>query len=289
MQRSIENPSSITSVATHSNNDAIAILFLNRDIGDLLTGIEHSALQRAHLFKQRLHQEPIIITNRFRPQLSYYVNKHVLSKQYNEAINVVSLYDIVLEYSQATVNQLIKDISLEPAGPDFLGYHAEIVPGYKDIKYRDSQRNLFAYKVFSKFTGKLTHINYFHKGYKIASDNFRVSGHLASHRIYEPKTLEKIAEIYYSFEDTRPVFFRIFKNTINYPLEISSLEPGFYLINNSLRNHNPTCFFESDIVHSLDVTKIRPGLYRLLPLIFNCFCQLIHTINRKTSKIYHGN
>lgn len=271
MQRSIEKPKFITNAATHSSNDSIAIFFLNRDIGDLLTGIEHSALQRAHLFKRKLHKEPIIITNRFRPQLSYYVNKHVLSKKYTEAINVASLYDIVLDYSEDIINESTKPPSLDPAEPDFPGCQTEIVPGFKDVKYRDCQGNLFAYKVFSKVTGKLTHINYFHKSYKIAADYFRISGHLASHRIYEPKSREIIAEIYYSTEHIRPIFFRIFKNTINYPLEIYSLDPGFYLIDKSLSRYKPTDLLESDIAQRFDADKIATGLYRLLPLIYSSF------------------
>ncbi len=45
------------------------ILFLNLDLGETLTGIEHSALARAALFIDELGVSPLVVTFQYRPEL----------------------------------------------------------------------------------------------------------------------------------------------------------------------------------------------------------------------------
>ena len=51
------------------NNNSLLCVFLNLNIGDTLTGIEVSAVQRSKLFIEYLNINPILLTVRYNPFL----------------------------------------------------------------------------------------------------------------------------------------------------------------------------------------------------------------------------
>lgn len=241
------------------------ILFLNQDFGDHLTGIEHAAIQRALLFKTDLHIDPIIISLQYRPFLQDNVCRHLQAKGCDSAVRVLGLYDFIQNFDLlCDTAKDTADYLPQALDPNFPDYIAEIVPGYKDVRYRDATGRLFAYKVYSKVHGSLTHINYFSNGIKIAADIFHYSGLKCSHRVYEPGATKLAFEIYYN-PIGKPVFFRIFEHTCDQLPLINRLQTGFYSV--SLQSNSSPGVTSEQATLTDDVIDYPIGLNALTPFI----------------------
>ncbi|WP_252106261.1 MULTISPECIES: glycosyltransferase [unclassified Halomonas] len=209
--------------------DDTDILFLNLDMGTMLTGIEHSALARASLFIDELGVHPLIVTFQYRPELQRNVTALLSSERYHSATRIKGLYDCLQGFDDpALPSSALKDTLPPVIDPSFTGYTAAPVEGHKDVRYLNGQGRLFAYKVYSKEHGELIHINYFDKGQKVAADIYHATGHRSSHRLYDPHTRQRTHEIHYSPWGT-PLFFRVFEREGAEPSPEKGLAPGFYL------------------------------------------------------------
>lgn len=205
------------------------VIFLNQDIGKNLTGIEHSALGRASLFIEELGINPLIVTFQYRPELQRHVAQLLTTTRYHSATRIIGLYDFLQGFHDP-VTHLSYQEKLRPpvTDPSFPNFKPMTVKGFKDVRYLTEQGALFAYKVYSKDHGALTHINYFENGRKVAADVYHSSGHRSSHRLIDPNSQEVTHEIYYSPWGI-PLFFRAFKKTEPHTSTQNSLAPGFYL------------------------------------------------------------
>jgi glycosyltransferase involved in cell wall biosynthesis len=250
-----------------SNDLSIRVFFLNQDMGDYLTGIEHSAITRALLFNQDLGIKPTIVTSQYRPFLSDNIEQHLKAKGCLELVDVLGLYDYVQGFERLQPHTQETKSSLHNATePTFDGYQEETVPGYKDIRYRDKSGRLFAYKVYSKIHGRLTHINYFSNGKKIAADIFRSCGHKCSHRIYEAGTLKTICEIYYN-SSAQPIFYRIFDHSSVQLSPLSAQKIGFHLADRDAHKITPMLSEDDEFDPSEEASIDLIGLNALIPLI----------------------
>lgn len=208
---------------------SLPALFLNLDLAEQLTGIEHASITRALLFEHELKIDPVLVTYKYQPFLQYNARKHINSKSLHTSTEVVGLYDYIQGFTEISGSDNRPSIIPTSHDPEFCDLTREVVPGYKDIRYRDGSGRLFAYKVYSKVNGLLTHINYFHNGRKIGADIFHCTGLRSSHRIYNIKTGKTQSEIYYT-PSAIPVFFRIFEDA-----ELAGSDPkhnksGFYFV-----------------------------------------------------------
>lgn len=215
---------------SEDKNKEIAALFLNQDIGENLTGIEHSALGRASLFIEELGINPLIVTVGYRPYLQHNVAKVLSEKRYHPSTQVLGLYDFIQGFQTSPWAQNDRKDDLPPAlDPDFLEFAPVPVKGFKDIRYLNSEGRLFAYKVYSKSHGKIMHVNYFEHGKKVAADIYHATGLKSSHRIYDPDSKQKTHEIYYNPWGV-PLFFQVFENSYTHAADQKSLSTGFHLL-----------------------------------------------------------
>ncbi|MGP5565654.1 glycosyltransferase [Vreelandella alkaliphila] len=227
-----------STINTERNNiTEVTALFLNQDIGERLTGIEHSALGRASLFIDELGINPVIVTFQYRPYLQHNVQQILNKKRYHPATRVIGLYDFIQGFQDLTWDRSGKNTSIPPTlDPTFPELTASPVKGFKDVRYLDKKGQLFAYKVYSKTHGKLIHINYFKNGKKIAADVFHATGHKSSRRLYDPANKKITHEIYYNPWGT-PLFFRVFDRSETYISKPDDLNIGFHLLPSLTEEH----------------------------------------------------
>lgn len=217
--------------------EEITALFLNQDIGENLTGIEHSSLGRASLFIEEIGINPVIVTFQYRPYLQYNVQRLLNMKRYHPSTRVIGLYDFLQGFQSLFWEQDGGVTNLPPTlDHSFPELMAEPVKGVKDVRYLDGKGKLFAYKVYSKVHDQLVHINYFENGKKIAADIFHATGHKSSHRLYDSDKKEITHEIYYDPWGT-PLFFRVFERPETYTPKAGDLNAGFYLLPTFIEEH----------------------------------------------------
>lgn len=187
-----------------------SIIFVNYDFGVTLTGIEHSALKRAKLFIENLDLKPTIISLKNRPGQKEIFEKHCKKEKLIDPPYFINIYDYLQGITTSTPKQTF------PHDHRFKNYTAHPVKGYKDIRYIDSNKNLFSYKVFDKETGNLSHINFFSKGKKICREKYHSCGLLSSRQTLDPTNSNVLQEIF--FDTTgKPAFEKkIIKNDIYY-------------------------------------------------------------------------
>jgi hypothetical protein len=249
----------------YRDTSSLSVLFLNVDLGEHLTGIEHASLTRAKLFHRELGITPLIVTYKYQPFLQLFAQTHIDSKGCFDDVSVIGLYD----YKQGFVNQRLSrsacPVISASFDPEFSDLLAEIVPGFRDVRYRDASGRLFAYKVYSKSNGKLTHINYFRNGVKIAADIFHASGLRSSHRIYFANTTQIACEIFYD-PKAIPLFFRIFEDADRRDKTFAWPASGFYLATSSVCPPSPV----GRVDQPIDPRLVPVGLDALTPLFASC-------------------
>jgi glycosyltransferase involved in cell wall biosynthesis len=210
--------------------ESLGVIFLNLDIGERLTGIEQSALTRASLFITELALYPLVVTLRYRPYLQHHVKNVLNTGRYHPDSQVIGLYDVVQGFHTPGRSWKTQQNEQPPVvAPAFPDYQATTVKGYKDIRYLDARARLYAYQVYSKVHGGLTHINYFDNGKKTGADFFHVTGHRSSHKIFDPDTGKATHEIYFNPWGA-PLFFRILEVPEDTPSLPENRKAGFYLL-----------------------------------------------------------
>jgi len=187
--------------------EKLCCLFLNYNFGKKMTGIEFSAFQRAKLFIEYLHINPLMISAKYNPQMHLNILELKEINKVHSELKFINLYDVVQGFNEKISNSNVFD-------PFLTNLKYEKVDGCNDIKLFDHDNKLTMYVVYDKKQNVLTHVNYLHKGKIYRRDQYHSSGFLSSTQYinYDTKQIEH--ETYFDTKKNIIItkYFRFIKN-----------------------------------------------------------------------------
>lgn len=210
-------------------------IFLNKDIKNQLTGIEHAALLRATLFENKTGVPPIVATLDFNPFAEYYAQKHKSTGRHSNQLNIVNIWDVLLN---------LEEYDDGPEGNnEYINF---------DTQNNLNEESLIIKKEFFEDTEIIRQIDFYNAEIKLKSQIFHLLGHICCEKQYDNAGTHT-QSIYFA-SNGRPLFLEItadFKSALN-------LQTGFYFfIKNNANPHEQQIKYIGGINHLRALALLR--------------------------------
>lgn len=174
------------------NHPKPVVMFLNRNLNRVRTGIENAALSRIKAFESELGISPSFLTAEYNPFISETIAELIDSGEVSKHVEFLNIYDHFQEMDRNITpgsgeNKLLRN--------DQWKYVA--VPDTQDYKVYGRNQRLQMYIKSSRQSGLIEYINYFHNGWKWRRDTYTPHGVLSRVQYRDPASEKFLVEHYH--------------------------------------------------------------------------------------------